>query len=418
MVNKTILANGIRVVSEEINHVRSVSIGVWVHCGSRHEDGANNGIAHFIEHMLFKGTKKRSPLEIAATIDRVGGVINASTGKESTAFYIKVPDYYLDLAIELLADILKHSRFQSAEIEREKSVVHQEIRSLEDSPDEYVHDLFEAQLWDGHPLARPIMGTRDSVGGLNRQRILRFFNRNYRGHNLVISVAGKMQHAQLLDLVSQHFSSLDGAGETYQDVSPVSSAVITTVRKDLEQVHLVLGCPAPSSTDPRRYASFLMNAFLGGSMSSRLFQEIREKRGLVYDIQSYLNSYLDTGMLGIYAGTGAGEIQQVIRLVLKEIKRLRDHSLTDKELRDAKEMIKGNFLLSMESTDNRMTRLAKNEFCFGRQILWDEVMERIEGVTQQDIGNLAGEMFSPEKLSMVAVGRIEPDVAEEMRRSG
>jgi len=418
MVNKTILANGIRVVSEEINHVRSVSIGVWVHCGSRHEDGTNNGIAHFIEHMLFKGTKKRSPLEIAAAIDAVGGVINASTGKESTAFYVKVPDYYLDLAIELLADILKNSRFQSAEIEREKSVIHQEIRSLEDSPDENVHDLFEAQLWDGHPLARPIMGTRDSVAALNRQRIVRFFNRNYRGRNLVISVAGKMQHEQLLDLVSRHFESLDGMGETYKDIPPIPSAVMSTVYKDLEQVHLVLGCPAPSSTDPRRYASFLMNAFLGGSMSSRLFQEVREKRGLVYDIQSYLNSYLDTGMLGIYAGTGAGEIRQVIRLVRKEIKRLCDHSLNDKELRDAKEMIKGNFLLSMESTDNRMTRLAKNEFCFGRQILWDEVMERIEGVSQQDIGNLAGEMFAPEKLSMVAIGRVDPDITEVMRRSG
>ena len=418
MVNRTILANGIRVVSEEINHVRSVSIGVWVYCGSRHENRANNGIAHFIEHMLFKGTKKRSPLEIAAAIDAVGGVINASTGKESTAFYVKVPDYYLDLAIELLADILKNSRFQSAEIEREKSVIHQEIRSLEDSPDENVHDLFEAQLWNGHPLARPIMGTRDSVAALNRQRIVRFFIRNYRGRNLVISVAGKMQHEQLLDLVSRHFESLDGMGETFKDVPPVPSAVMSTVYKDLEQVHLVLGCPAPSSTDPRRYASFLMNAFLGGSMSSRLFQEVREKRGLVYDIQSYLNSYLDTGMLGIYAGTGAGEIRQVIRLVRKEIKRLCDHSLNDKELRDAKEMIKGNFLLSMESTDNRMTRLAKNEFCFGRQILWDEVMERIEGVSQQDIGNLAGEMFAPEKLSMVAIGRVDPGITEEMRSPG
>ncbi|NLN59928.1 MAG: insulinase family protein [Deltaproteobacteria bacterium] len=415
MVSKALLANGIRVVSEEINHVRSVSMGVWVHCGSRHEDGATNGIAHFIEHMLFKGTENRSPLEIASAIDAVGGVINASTGKEITAFYVKVPDYCLELAIELLADILRNSRFQSVEIEREKSVIHQEIRSLEDSPDEYIHDIFEGRLWDGHPLARPIMGTQDSISGLTREQIVHFFNRNYRGRNLVISVAGRLQHDQLFDLVSRHFESLNGTDEAYPNVSPIPRIVPSVVFKELEQVHLVLGCPAPSSTDPRRYAAFLLNAFLGGSMSSRLFQEIREKRGLVYDIQSYLNSYLDAGMLGIYAATGADEIRQVIRLVYSEIKRLRDHSLNDRELRNAKEMIKGNFLLSMESTDNRMTRLAKNEFCFGRQIPWDEVMERIEGVSRQDIADLMEEMFALDRLSMVAVGRVDPDLVDEMR---
>ncbi|MBN1546766.1 MAG: insulinase family protein [Syntrophaceae bacterium] len=415
MVNKTILANGIRVVSEEINHVRSVSIGAWVHCGSRHEDAASGGIAHFIEHMLFKGTRNRSPLEIASTIDAVGGVINASTGKESTAFYIKVPDYYLELAVELLADIFIHSQFRSSDIEKEKSVVHQEIRLLEDSPDEYVHDLFESQLWVGHPLARPIMGTEESVAAFDRRKILRFFNHHYRGKNLVFSVAGQVKHDQLIDLVTRYFASLSALEETPQDDPPVPTVAASVVNKDLEQVHLVIGCPAPSSRDPRRYASFLMNALLGGSMSSRLFQEIREKRGLVYDIQSYLNTHLDTGMLGIYAGTGEEEAKKVIRLILREIKRLRNDVLSDKELRDAKEMIKGNFLLSMESTDNRMTRLAKNEVCFGRQIGWDEVMERIEAVTREDIRDLACEMFATEQVSMVAIGRVLPDLADEMR---
>ncbi len=415
MVNKTILANGIRVVSEEISHVRSVSIGVWVRCGSRHENGASNGIAHFIEHMLFKGTRQRSPLEIASAIDVVGGVMNASTGKESTAFYIKVPDYSLDLAIELLADIFKNSRFRSEDIEKEKSVVQQEIRLLEDSPDEYVHDLFESLFWDGHPLARPIMGTQDTVASFNRRRILRFFNHNYRGKNLVISVAGQVKHDQLIDLVSRHFGSIAAMEEDVRDVPPNPSAVTSTTEKDLEQIHLIIGCAAPSSTDPRRYASFLMNALLGGSMSSRLFQEIREKRGLVYDIQSYLNAYLDTGMLGIYAGTGEEQVREVIHLVHREMERLRNDPLTDKEIRDAREMIKGNFLLSMESTDNRMTRLAKNEFCFGRQISWEEVMEKIEAVTPGDIHDLAGEMFAPERLSMVAVGRVSPGIVETMR---
>ncbi len=419
MVHKTILANGIRVVSEEINHVRSVSIGIWVHCGSRHEDGVSGGIAHFIEHMLFKGTRNRSPLQIASAIDAVGGVINASTGKENTAFYIKVPDYCLPLAMDLLADILKHSRFRSVDIEREKSVVQQEIRLLEDSPDEYVHDLFEALLWKDHPLARPIMGTRESVSSLDRRKMIRFFDRNYRGKNLLIAVAGRVNHGELIDLANRHFASLPGAEETARrDTPPSSSVMVSVVGKDLEQIHLVVGCPAPSSRDPMRYASFLMNAMLGGSMSSRLFQEVREKRGLVYDIQSYLNAYLDTGMLGIYAGTGEEQAVKVVRLILKEIDRLRHDLLTDRELRDAKEMIKGNFLLSMESTDNRMTRLAKNEFCFHRQILWEEVMERIETVTSEDIQTLATDMFAREKMSMVAVGRVPPKLADMLRISG
>jgi predicted Zn-dependent peptidase len=418
MVNKTILANGIRVVSEEINHVRSVSIGVWVHCGSRHEDTASGGIAHFIEHMLFKGTQNRSPLEIASAIDAVGGVINASTGKESTAFYIKVPDYYLSLAIELLSDIFINSRFRTSDIEKEKSVVHQEIRLLEDSPDEYVHDLFESQLWEGHPLARPIMGTRESVAAFDRRKLLRFFNRNYRGKNLVLAVAGKVKHEDLVNLVNQYFASLAASEEPVPESPPIPSVATSVVSKDLEQVHLVIGCPAPSSRDPRRYASFLMNALLGGSMSSRLFQEIREKRGLVYDIQSYLNSHLDTGMLGIYAGTGEDAIHEVIRLIQREMKRLHDKPLTDRELHDAKEMIKGNFLLSMESTDNRMTRLAKNEFCFGRQIGWDEVVERIDAVTKDDVRELAGKMFAPDCISMVAVGKVSPDLAAQIGDRG
>jgi len=365
--------------------------------------------------MLFKGTRKRSPLQIASAIDVVGGVMNASTGKESTAFYIKVPDYSLDLAIELLADIFKNSRFRSEDIEKEKSVVQQEIRLLEDSPDEYIHDLFESHFWDGHPLARPIMGTQDSVASLNRRRVLRFFDRNYRGKNLVISVAGQVKHDRLIGLVSRHFESIPALEEDARDMPPNPSVATSTVNKDLEQIHLIIGCPAPSSTDPRRYASFLMNALLGGSMSSRLFQEIREKRGLVYDIQSYLNAYLDTGMLGIYAGTGGEQVREVIRLVCREMERLRNDFLPDRELHDAKEMVKGNFLLSMESTDNRMTRLAKNEFCFGRQILWDEVVDRIEAVSPQDIHGLAEEMFVPDRLSMVAVGRVSPGVVEEMR---
>jgi len=406
MYRKTVLDNGMRVISEEIAHVRSISIGIWIECGSRYEDSRTNGAAHFIEHMLFKGTERRSAFDIAAAIDSVGGVMNAFTSKELTSFYIKIPDYHLALAIDLLADILKNSRFDESEIGKEKSVVLQEISMLEDTPDDYIHDFFEANFWQGNHLDLPVLGTRERVEGFSREMLLGFFRRRYRGRNVVLTAAGHLQHDQLVDLVAKAFGDMGESGGKIVFQTPYVNTNISVLEKELEQVHMMIGTLAPSSVSENRHAAFLMNAILGGSMSSRLFQEIREKRGLAYAVHSYLTPYMDTGMLAVYVGTGKEEVREVLGLILAELIRMEKQPLTEKELQGAKELIKGNFLLSMESTDNRMSRLAKNEICFGRHVAPEDVTARIDAVTQDEVQILARELFNPNTISVAAIGPI------------
>jgi predicted Zn-dependent peptidase len=407
--SKTILDNGIRVITEEIDHVRSVSIGAWVEGGSRHEDGLTNGAAHFIEHMLFKGTERRSAFDIASAIDSVGGVMNAATGKEQTSFYIKIPDYHLELAVDLLADLFTGSRFDEAEIGREKSVILQEIRMVEDTPDDLIHDFFEGAFWKDHPLGLPILGTKERVEAFSRDDLLRFFHARYQGHRLVIAAAGHLRHDVFLELVRRAFGSLAGSSVDKRDEIPIASPGKSVLRKDLEQVHLIIGAPAPTAVSPERHAGFLLNAVLGGSMSSWLFQEIREKRGLAYAIYSYLTSYMDTGLFGIYAGTGSDKVREVLGLIREGMERFSSELLTETELRSAKELIKGNFLLGMESTDNRMTGLARNEMCFGRQVPPEEVIARIDGVEPDEIRSLAARMFGSDGLTVAALGPVSEE---------
>jgi predicted Zn-dependent peptidase len=362
--------------------------------------------------MLFKGTENRSAFEIASAIDSVGGMMNAFTGKELTSFYIKIPDYHVAMAIDLLADIFMNSRFDDEEIRKERSVVLQEINMIEDSPDDYIHDFFENVFWNGHPLGLPVLGTKDLISTLQRKTLLDFFNALYKGDNLVLAAAGNLKHEEFAELVNKSFGSLSGKASKSLFTVPVISSKVAVLKKDLEQVHMIIGAPAPSSRNPQRYFSFLLNAVLGGSMSSRLFQEIREKRGLAYAIHSYLNPYYDTGFLGIYAGTGEERVQVVTNLICEELKRFRNDLLTEKELAQAKELIKGNFLLSMESSDNRMIKVAKNEIIFGRFIEPEDVIASIDAVTAEDVRNLACEIFKPDTISLVAMGRIsEKDVA-------
>ena len=403
---KTVLSNGIRVITEEIRHVRSASIGAWVRCGSRHEDERINGTAHFIEHMLFKGTDRRSAFDIASDIDSVGGVMNAFTGKELTAFYVKVPDYHVNLAIDLLADIFTHSRFDLDDIEKEKAVVLQEISMVEDTPDEYIHDIFEKHFWEGHALAMPVLGTRDSVDAFDREQVMRFFEDRYRGENLVIAAVGNLEHDALVDCVAKLFGSLPALRLQSGESRPGTTARRCCIEKDLEQLHLVVGTPAPATLDNDRFAGILMNSVFGGSMSSRLFQEIREKRGLAYAVRSYIVSYRDTGMLNVYVGTSKDKTREVIDIILAEMRRMKTERLTDKELQSAKELIKGNLLLSMESTDNRMQKLATNEIYFGRNVPPEEIVGRIEAVTAEDILSLAGQLFTRPNLSMVFLGEM------------
>ncbi|MFH2076251.1 MAG: pitrilysin family protein [Pseudomonadota bacterium] len=409
MVSKTILDNGIRVISEEIDHVRSVSIGAWVEGGSRHENGLNNGAAHFIEHMLFKGTDRRSAFDIASAIDSVGGVMNAATGKELTSFYIKIPDYHLELAVDLLADLFTGSRFDEKDIGREKSVILQEIRMVEDTPDDKIHDFFESLFWRGHPLGLPILGTKERIEAFRRDELLHFFQARYRGRHLVLTAAGNLKHNRFVDLVRRSFGSLHGSSICERIEVPVARPGKDVLWKELEQVHLLIGSPAPSAVSPERHAAFLLNSVLGGSMSSRLFQEIREKRGLAYEVYSYLTPYMDAGLFGIYLGTGRDRVREVLGLVRECLERSCSELLTEEELRSAKELIKGNFLLGMESTDNRMTALARNELCFGRQVTPEEIIEQIEAVGSEQIRMLAGKMFRPEALTVAALGPVSEE---------
>jgi predicted Zn-dependent peptidase len=411
MFNKTVLDNGIQVISEEINHVRSVSIGLLVRCGSRYEDDATHGMAHFIEHMLFKGTQNRSAFDIARAIDSIGGVMNAFTGKEFTSFYIKIPDYHLNLAIDLLADIFMNSRFDEEEILKEKSVVIQEIHMLEDTPDDYIHDFFEALFWNGHVLGFPILGTKEQVKTFQKQKLLRFFETNYKKQSLLVAAAGRLNHHILVDLVSRAFNPLCGKVPKVESIPPVISSKVAVIEKDLEQVHMLIGCLAPSAISNQRYAASLLNTITGGASSSKLFQEIRENRGLAYIVHSYLIPYMDVGMFGIYVGTSKNKVQEVIRLTFEIMKGLCKEPPGEKEIHTAKELLKGNFLLSMENTDNRMTKLAKNEICFGRQLSVEEIIAEIESVTPEDICSLAQDTFIPGVISLAAIGNIsEKDI--------
>ncbi|MDO8784908.1 MAG: pitrilysin family protein [Syntrophales bacterium] len=406
MYNRTVLDNGIRVISEEITHVRSVSIGVWVQCGSRNEDLKTSGTAHFIEHMLFKGTENRTAFDIASAIDSVGGFMNAATGKELTSFYVKIPDYHLALALDLLADILKNPQFDTAEIAKETAVVLQEISMVEDSPDDYIHEFFDAVFWDNHPLGRPVLGKRETVEKFNRDSLLSFFKTRYRGNNLILTAAGNLKHDLLVDLVQRNFGSLAKEAVKEEITPPIVSSKEAILEKELEQVHIIIGTLAPSATSPKRYPCFLMNAILGGTMSSRLFQEIREKRGLAYAIHSYVINYADTGMLGIYAGTGEDKVSDVVGLVIEVLQGLCADLLTEKEMTSARELVKGNFLLGMESTDNRMMKLARDEICLKRYVPPEEVIAQIDAVGAEDIRTLSRELFNPDIISLAAIGRI------------
>jgi predicted Zn-dependent peptidase len=418
MYHKTVLDNGIRIVTEEIDHVRSVSLGVWVQSGSRYETSANNGVAHFIEHMLFKGTEARSAFDIAAAIDSVGGVMNAFTGKELTAFYVKIPDYYWAAAVDLLADIFHHSSFDPEEIEKEKSVVLQEINMLEDTPDEYIHEFFGQVFWNAHPLGLPILGTTETVTALHRRAIVDFFAERYSGGNLVITAAGNLRHDTFAEAVEKAFRSSVRKQAAVPIMTPTVTSNVAVLPRNLEQVHVVMGVPGPSVNDRERYGAFLINTILGGSMSSRLFQEIREKRGLVYSIQSILIPFRDIGMFCICFAAAEKDVPQVIALVMNELHTLCDGRFNDGEIESAKEQMKGSFLLSMESTDVRMTRLAKNELYFSRDIDFDEVVGAIDAVTADDARTVARDMFRSELMSMAVMGRVtEEDYSAELLRS-
>ncbi len=406
MYQKEVLDNGIRVLTETMPYFGSICIGIWVLAGSRDESESENGLSHFIEHLLFKGTKTRTAQEIARTIDSVGGSMNGFTGRESTCFYAKVLDSHLGLAVDLLSDILLNSAFDSREIERERSVVLQEVKMVEDTPDDYVHDLFNRAFWGDHPLGQPVIGRIEKIQSFSREQILQYFDKQYRSDRMIIAVAGNLEHRRVVDLVGRAFSQLPSGAKITERLTPRGSSKTSVLKRKTEQVHFCLGTKGLAYGSSRRFPSYILNAVLGGGMSSRLFQEIRERRGLAYSVYSYLPSYMDTGLLVVYAAADKRNVGQVIELILKEFEKLRRNPIGQDELATSKQQLKGNLLLSLESSDNRMTRLAKNEIYFSRFLSVDEVMDRIDTVTVEQVTELANDLFRTEHLCLTLLGPI------------
>jgi predicted Zn-dependent peptidase len=407
MIVREVLDNHVRLLTESMPQVRSVSIGVWLTRGSRHEPREHDGIAHFVEHMLFKGTATRGAEDIAQEIDSVGGQLDAFTAKEYAGYYIKVLDEHLPRAVELLADIVLHPAFDADDIEREKKVILEEIKMVEDTPDDLVHELFTASFWEGHPLGRPILGTPESVNALTQDVLRGYFARVYAPDNFVISAAGNLEHARVRDLVERAFPPAAPAGEPADDPRPVAAPRFTVRTKDLEQSHICLGTSAHAQCDDDRYIGYVLNTLLGGSMSSRLFQNVRERRGLAYSIFSGLSAYRDTGLLTIYAGCANDSVASVIDLVVAELGGLKRAAVPEAELRRAKDHLKGSLMLGLENTASRMSQLGRQEIYFDRHFGLDETLAGIERVSADDLQRVAGVLFSDGALAGTVLGPLD-----------
>ncbi|ABA88807.1 zinc-dependent peptidase, M16 family [Syntrophotalea carbinolica DSM 2380] len=406
MVQKSVLDNGIRIITERVPGAYSATVGFWVECGSRHESSEQSGVSHFLEHMLFKGTVTRSAPSIAKEIDAVGGALNAFTSCEYSCYYAKVAGRHLSMAVDLLADIILNSVFDFDELEKERRVILQEIHMLEDSPEECIHEMFTHSFWQEHPLGRPIAGSVQSVQSLERRDLLAYLEKFYCGSNLIICVAGDVQHEDLVEQISRLAGDLPVGCKSAAGSPPLTHSTIQVAHKDIEQVHFCLGTRAPDQRHGQRFTGNILNTMLGGSMSSRLFQTLREERGMAYSVYSYLTSHSDSGALVVYAGTSASEVQHAINIVLRELSRFQHHEVNPEELQAAKELIKGQFMLSLESTENRMTRLAKNEIYLGHVQTPDEIVEHVQQVTGEDILQLTGKYLRDEHLNLQMVGPI------------
>ena len=404
---KTVLENGIKVITEEIPYLKSVSIGVWVNTGSRDEKPNENGISHFIEHLLFKGTERRTAFDIAKEIDSVGGTLNAFTGREYTCFYAKVIDKNLALAIDLLSDIFLHPLMDLKDVEKERMVILQEIKMVEDTPDDYIHDLFNRACWGDHPLGFPIFGTLELVQSFSRDQIYQFFKENYQSNRIIICVAGNLKHQEIVDSIGATFGKIPRSEKARGRLKPDSISTTNIWRRELEQVHFCLGTKGLQYNHSLRFASYILNTILGGGMSSRLFQEIRENRGLAYSVYSYLPAYIDTGLVVVYAGTNETSFKEVIELILKEFKHLKDEPLKNGELETAKEQLKGNLLLSLESSDNLMTRLAKNEIYFESYLPIERILRGIDEVGEEVVRRLTSEIFDERFFCLTILGPMD-----------
>ena len=407
-IRKEVLPNGLTIITEHMLHVRSIAVGIWLATGSRQETPERNGISHFIEHMVFKGTETRSAEDIARSVDSIGGHLDAFTAKECVSFNTVVLDEHLDIAFDVLSDLVLHPRFDAEDIKRERSVVMEEIKAEEDNPDYLLHEIFSQKFWKGHSLGKPILGTRQTVGSLGKDIIEEQFHRVYRPNNMVITAAGNVQHPRLRELVENRFHHLKRQNHTPPDPVPVTHRHVTLREKtSLEQVHLCLGVPSYPLPHERRYACYVLNTLLGGGMSSRLFQNIREKQGLAYSVFSDLSPYRDTGLLMVYAGTSPVSATRVVESVMREFRDLKENLVPAEELRRAKDHLKGSMMLSLESTGSRMSNLARQQLYFGKFFTLDEMLAKIEAVTAEDLAAITREFFRTDRISLTVLGRLD-----------
>jgi predicted Zn-dependent peptidase len=389
-----------------MTQVRSISIGVWLTRGSRHESAERGGIAHFVEHMLFKGTGTRSAEDIAQAIDSIGGQLDAFTAKEYASYYIKVLDEHLPLAIDILSDIVRNPAFSPDDIEREKKVVLEEIKMVEDTPDDLVHELFTQGFWENHPLGRPILGTKETVESFNAELLRDYFKNVYTAKNLIVSAVGNLEHERVRQLVEEKFGSLVEPGEPARDQAPRVVPKILVRNKELEQSHLCLGVGSYPQNHDDRYSSYVLNTLLGGSMSSRLFQNVREKRGLAYAVFSGLSAYRDAGSFTVYAGCSNEAVGEVIDLIVEELRGVKQTAVPEAELQRSKDHLKGSLMLSLENTASRMSHLARQEIYFDRQFGLDETLQGIEQVTTRDVQRVATDLFQNGSLAATVLGNV------------
>jgi predicted Zn-dependent peptidase len=407
-LRRTVLPSGLIVLTERMEHLRSVAMGVWIKSGSRCEPAETNGISHFVEHMVFKGTRSRSALNIAREMDSIGGNLDAFTGKETICFNVKSLADHVPIALDVLADLVLNPTFASGDIERERGVILEEIKIDEDNPDVLVHELFTQNFWKDHPLGKPILGTTTTVGKLDQGKLFDYHGGRFLGSNMIFSAAGNLGHDQFVEEVSRKFADLPLGEAVHEEQAPEASArIVLRNKKALEQVQICLGVPSPAITDDNRYITLILNTVLGGGMSSRLFQTIREERGMVYSIYSDLNPYRDTGTLCIYAGTSVGKALEVVDLILIELRKLKEATLSEEELTRAKDQVKGNILMGLESSNSRMANLARQEMYFQQFFTVEEITARIDAVQADQVQTMAQRLFDPNRIAVTLLGRLD-----------
>ena len=408
MFIKEHLSNSLPVVMETLNNMRSVVLGIWVKVGSRNEGTEKNGISHFLEHMFFKGTKKRSAKDIAFEIDSLGGDLNAFTTREGTTFYVKVLDEYLERGVELLSDVFLYSTFPEEDVEKEKKIIKEEIKMVEDTPDDYIHDLFNQTIWGHTGLGQAVLGRRETVKSFTRDDLFTHIRKYYGTKDIVISCAGNFEPERLLFLLNRNLGSLRRGSEPERGSPPDFKNKVAIFSKQLSEAHICLGVRGLPQASEERYSLFALNTILGAGVSSRLFQEIREKRGLAYSIYSFIASYFDAGVWGVYAGVSRKKVREVMELILREMNSLRD-TLDEVELKRAKDQLKGNIILGLESTSSRMNNIARQEIYYDRYYSPEEIMKEIDLITLGEIKDLVERLVKKEMFSLAVYGAVHEE---------